>query len=188
MSEKSLQRQIWAVVALIAQPPDEHRTCHRSQELTKCFELLAAGERSQDLGNLEDRIWAIWCDHADPEARAAMQLAVQHLAARELSEAELVCTYIVRQWPEWAEGWNKRATLSFLQGRDTDSVADILCTLKLEPRHFGALGGFAQICLRNQAADAAVDALERLLFVNPSAPGVRDTIDAVRTQLPPRLH
>ena len=72
-----------------------------------------------------------------------------------LTAAKEVFDRLIERHPTWAETWNKRATVYFLQGRDSASISDIYLTLELEPRHFGALGGFAQICMRNGAADAA---------------------------------
>ena len=117
-----------------------------------------------------------------------MAEGIQLLAAGELVEAEALFDELIDHHPKWAEAWNKRATIYFLQGRDSASVGDIYDTLELEPRHFGALGGFAQICMRNGIPDAAQTALERLLAVNPSAPGVAETVAALRQHVPKTMH
>ena len=71
---------------------------------------------------------------------------------------------------------------------DAESVADIRYTLRLEPRHFGALGGLAQIALRNGAPDAARAALRNLLRSNPNAAGVAEVIETIDRDAPTTVH
>jgi tetratricopeptide (TPR) repeat protein len=117
-----------------------------------------------------------------------MAQGVRLLAAGELARAEAAFDQLIERDPKWAEARNKRATVYFLQGRDSASIADIFHTLELEPRHFGALGGFAQICMRNGAPDAARAALERLLAVNPGAPGIAEALAALERHHPKTIH
>ena len=74
---------------------------------------------------------------------------------------------VIRLAPGFAEGWNKRATVFYLMKNLDRSVNDIAQTLRLEPRHFGALSGLGLI---NQAlghTKAAIRAYERALKINP---------------------
>ena len=71
---------------------------------------------------------------------------------------------------------------------DAERVADIRYTLRLEPRHFGALGGLAQIALRNGAPDAARAALRNLLRSNPNAAGVAEVIETIDRDAPTTVH
>lgn len=188
MRGERLQERIWAVAELIGDLPAAPPACHRGDELAAAFAALDSAAEPEARQRTEERIWAIWCDHPDALARTALARAVHDMSAGRLEAAQAKLDALVEARGEWAEAWNKRATLHFLRGRDRESVADIERTLRLEPRHFGALGGFAQIALRNRAPDAAVSALERILRVNPSAPGVRETIAAVRAANPRSLH
>lgn len=188
MEAGEVQKRIWAVAELIDGLPVAPVACHRADELAAAFAALPEAGDPESRQRLEERIWSIWCDHADPAARTALARALHDISARRLEAAQAKLDALVAAHREWAEAWNKRATLFFLRERDGESVDDIERTLHLEPRHFGALGGFAQIALRNGAPDAAVVALERILLVNHSAPGVRETIAAVRAANPRSLH
>ena len=137
---------------------------------------------------IEDEIWAIWTSHENPALEARLQRAISGIARRRFSEAEQVLDDLVRDAPRWAEAWNKRATLRFLTQRDADSIADIRCTLQLEPRHFGAICGFAQICLRHGETAAAASAFGAALRLNPHLESVRGALTELEPPPPARLN
>ena len=187
-SADSLQRDVWRVVAQLDRlPPEPPETGHELDALLVCFRALC--ENSEPARSAaEDQIWAIWSNHPEEQLTAQMARGIRLLATGELARAEVVFDRLIERDPKWAEAWNKRATVYFLQGRDSASIGDIFHTLELEPRHFGALGGFAQVCMRNGAPDAARAALERLLAVNPGAPGIAETLAALEKHHPKTLH
>lgn len=117
-----------------------------------------------------------------------MAQGIRYLSDRALVEAEAIFDELIDDYPDWAEAWNKRATVLFLMHRDAMSVMDIRRTLELEPRHYGALGGFAQICVRNGVPDAALQALSRLLRLNPHAPGIAEAVATLSDDGPKTLH
>ena len=187
LQTNSLQTEVWRVTAQFEQLPPAPESGHRLEDLSSCFSALCdAGESARIAA--EERIWTIWCDHPDAQAKEKMVAGIRLLAAGELTQAEAVFDELIERLPGWAEAWNKRATVYFLQGRDSASIGDIFQTFELEPRHFGALGGFAQICMRNGIPDAAQAALERLLAVNPGAPGIAETVAALRQHVPRTMH
>jgi hypothetical protein len=73
---------------------------------------------------------------------------------------------------DYAEGWNKRATVLYLMGRFKESEADVMKTLELEPRHFGALSGQGLIKIALQDWTGAIYFLESALKINPHMHGV----------------
>jgi tetratricopeptide (TPR) repeat protein len=114
-----------------------------------------------------------------------MDTAIAALAGRDTETAQGILDRLVAAHPDWPEAWNKRATLYFVMERDAESLADIRRTLELEPRHFGALCGFAQICLRRGERVAAAAALERALQLNPHLEAARAALAALAPE-PPR--
>src|SRR3546814_6427569 len=103
--------------------------------------------------------------HDDPHLENRMQQAIGAIAQRRFADAETQLNDLVAAAPDWAETWNKRATLYYLTHRDAESVADIRRTLELEPRHFGAICGFGQICLRHGEMAAAAEAFAAALEI-----------------------
>ena len=157
-------------------------------ELVELFTALAADPPVDGAYAVEDRIWELWIDHPDPAAARRMNEAIAGIARRHYDAAGAVLDALVADLPDWAEAWNKRATLRFLEERDSDSIADIRRTLELEPRHFGAMSGFAQICLRQSRPDAALFALEAALEINPHLNAARTALNALRSRRPETLH
>ncbi len=74
---------------------------------------------------------------------------------------------IVKRLPNWAEGWNKRATMLYIMGEHDRSLADIERVLALEPRHFGALAGIGLIRMDKGEYREALAALRKALAINP---------------------
>ena len=101
----------------------------------------------------------------------------------DLRGAESVYSRIIEEAPEFSEGWNRRATVRFYQ-RDYDgSLDDIEQTLKLEPRHFGAVWGLGMILGTQQDFERAIIAFERLLEIKPSATDARPRIELLKREL-----
>ena len=156
--------------------------------LDALFETLQSDDPAPSTEEIEDEIWAIWTSHDDPALETRMQHAIAAIARRRFDEAEQLLDGLVRDAPGWAETWNKRATLRFLQHRDAESVADIRRTLELEPRHFGAICGFGQICLRHGETAAAAGVFAAALEVNPHLDSVRAMLAELEPDPPRRLN
>lgn len=183
----SVHAAIWKTISLLADSVLTKDTGPNQAELAVCFEELKSSD-SDMRSAAEERIWALWCDYPSPEAKVVLADGIRFLSGGNLAQAEAIFDRLVCEYPTWAETWNKRATVYFLQNRDAQSVADIFRTLELEPRHFGALGGLAQICARNGAPDAVKQALLRLLEIYPHASGVAEAVAAFGDNVPPVLH
>ena len=92
-------------------------------------------------------------------------------------------TTVIEQAPEFAEGYNMRATAYFMMNQYGLSVADIERTLALEPRHFGALGGLGMIMERTDRPKQALFAYEKLLEVHPKSPQAMDAVERLKVAL-----
>jgi Flp pilus assembly protein TadD len=90
---------------------------------------------------------------------------------------------LVRLAPDFAEAWNKRATVLFLKGDYGNSIADIQRTLALEPRHFGAISGLGIILERLGDKQGAMRAFRRGLEINPNMPGAKDAVERLSPEV-----
>ena len=180
--EEALHRTLAVVARASAQPkPVRHRS-----RLDMLFTALAATTSPELAAAIEDDIWTIWttCPY-DPPATRAVARAIVLLAGRDLESAEEILDDLVVGRPDWAEAWNRRATLHLIMRRDIEALDDIARTLVLEPRHFGALANFAHVCLRHGDPVTARVVLEQVLRLNPHAAAVRSTARLLAERLTP---
>ena len=125
----------------------------------------------------EQAIWRIWARSGNPEADRLYQTGIEQMNAGELQQAIVTFTRIIKLKPDFAEGWNKRATLYFLVGDLRKSLADCDEVMKRNPYHFGALSGYALIYTRLEYYDRALEYSRRALEVNPNLDGVKQNIE-----------
>lgn len=92
-------------------------------------------------------------------------------------------TALTEQAPDFAEGWNARATAYYLMGQYGPSIADIGHVLTLEPRHFGAISGLGMILRDTGHKAAARDAFRKSLAINPHQDGIRQALDELERDL-----
>lgn len=109
-------------------------------------------------------------------AEIALERASRDIAASRYDIAETRLALLLRRRPDWAEAWNKAATLYYILGRDDESVAAIHHALEIEPRHFGAMCGLGEILRSQGDGEAACLAFRRALRVHPWLGGVRQTL------------
>ncbi len=132
---------------------------------------------------IERQIWQIWVEHKNPEIARLMQHGMAALNEDDAQEALDTFGQVVRADKNFAEGWNKRATVEFVMGDFDASIADIERTLALEPRHFGALSGLGQIYLAMNKKALALKALRAALAVDPHLEGVRERAEELKKEV-----
>lgn len=134
--------------------------------------------------DIESKIWSLWVVHdSNPDATGMMRLGIQMMQANQLSEAGLVFSRLIDTQPDFAEAWNKRATVRYMLGDHDGSKADIVEVLEREPRHFGALSGLAMIHMQNGNLKGALNAYEAALLINPFMLNAQTMIDALKQKL-----
>jgi tetratricopeptide (TPR) repeat protein len=171
---------IFAVIALAASPAVGDQ---KDPRLDKLFVQLKSAATVETAQSIEAEIWDIWMRSGDDKVDALMAIGVARLNEGDNDRALDAFNQMVRLAPDFAEGWNKRATTLYLMGRFTDSVRDIERVLALEPRHFGALSGLGLCNLQLNRDQEALRALERVASVDPNMPGLKLRIDELKKRL-----
>ena len=171
-----------ALVAMNAELPAD------TPELDALFAKLRTAREKTERRATTQRIWSVWCSHAEAAAVDAMRTVVEAFDSGELDHVGETLDRMVDRWPDWAEAWNKRATLRFVEDRHTESLDDIVRTLEREPRHFGALSGLGQICLGHGDLTSALLAFERVLSIDPGVREVQQAVSMLRKRAQTTIH
>jgi tetratricopeptide (TPR) repeat protein len=124
----------------------------------------------------ERSLWRIWSRSGDPEVDALFTEGVEEMQHGAAPAAIQTFTTIIEKKPDFAEGWNKRATVYYLEGEYQKSLRDCDEVLKRNPDHFGALAGYGQIYLALGEPERALDYFQRALRVNPNLGGVEAAV------------
>ena len=173
---------ILAVLA-IAGPGEPARADQDDPRLDRLFERLQHTPDAAEAHGLEQRIWQVWLESDDAAVNRLMERGIVALRTQQYRAALQAFDRMVAQAPEFAEGWNKRATVHYLMGNWRASVRDIQRTLALEPRHFGALFGLGLIYEALEQPEAALRSFEATLTLNPHSASTRQMIEQLRRQL-----
>jgi tetratricopeptide (TPR) repeat protein len=146
--------------------------------------LGALGDPDTGVRNLAERsIWNIWGRSGDPEIDRLFEVGLEQMQGQEYLEAIETFSEIIRKKPDFAEGWNKRATLYYMIGALEKSLADCDEVIKRNPVHFGALAGYGLIYLRLDRPALALQYFERALAVNPNMAQIETAAEELRRQL-----
>jgi tetratricopeptide (TPR) repeat protein len=168
---------------LIAGAGEPARADQDDPRLDPLFERLQHTPDPAEARGLEQRIWQVWLDSDDAAVNRLMERGIVALRTQQYPTALQAFDRMVAQAPEFAEGWNKRATVHYLMGNWRASVRDIQRTLALEPRHFGALFGLGLIYDALEQPEAALRSFEATLTLNPHSESTRQMIEQLRRQL-----
>ena len=154
----------------------------KNSKLDKLFTQLKNAKDLTSAQVIENEIWEIWSLHPLDNRRGfrLTELLIQGtrlMNMGELSKAYEVFTKIITVESDWAEAWNKRATVLYLMKQYESSLADIEITLVLEPRHFGALSGQALNYIELNLYEKAIKSYKAAQRIYP-------IIDAAKKMIP----
>ena len=155
----------------------------KDSRLTPLFDALQKAGSPEEAQTIEAIIWSIWAQTGDHELDMLLLEGSMAMSNDDYDTAMRDFNEVVKRAPNFAEGWNKRATLYFLMGNYMASLSDIDKTLALEPRHFGALAGLGLINLQMDRDQAALDAFQRVLKIDPMNAAARTNAEIVKHRL-----
>jgi tetratricopeptide (TPR) repeat protein len=151
-------------------------------ELDALFEGLRGQDPSAAM-QIEARIYDIW----SKSGSASMDLLLER-GRKALNEGDTILavehfTALIDHAPEFAEGYNARATSFFQDGKYGLALADIQQTLSLNPRHFGAMSGLALILEEIGRPEDALEAWREVEAIHPHREGLSDAVRRLETQV-----
>jgi tetratricopeptide (TPR) repeat protein len=178
-------------LAALAETADADRRRHGALRLAEMGTMadvpaLVAALRDADplvRGLAERALWQVWSRSGDAATDRLFAEGLEQMSARQGEQAIETFTRVIERRPDFAEGWNKRATVYYLVGEYAKSLADCDEVVRRNPHHFGALSGYGMIYLKLDQPARALQYFERALAVNPNLEGVRETADTLRRML-----
>jgi tetratricopeptide (TPR) repeat protein len=168
---------------LIAGPGELAVADQNDARLDGLFQRLQETRSPAEARTIEQQIWQLWLESGNPAVDRLMAQGIVAMREEHYDDDLRAFDRMVGQAPDFAEGWNKRATVHYLMGDWTASVLDIERTLALEPRHFGALFGLGLIYDALEQPEAALRSYEATLQLNPNSESARARIEELRRQL-----
>ena len=151
----------------------------RQSELDKLFNDLKINNTSLSF-KAEQKIWKMWSTHPSEQKLTEMLSKGSDLVNNQkLNEAIIIFSKVIELDPDWAEAWNKRATVLYLIGEFQKSQNDIDKVLELESRHFGALAGQGLVNIQLKNYEKAIISYKKALEIYPSMKSPETMIEKI---------
>ena len=151
--------------------------------LDPLFDKLKDAKSLEVAQSLSNRIWNIWITNDKDSINILMRQGMRAMQTGDFATAYDYFTTMTDLEPEFAEAWNKRATVLFLLGDLDGSIKDVKRTLALEPRHYGALTGLGMINDELEDEEGALEAYEAALEVHPFLPEATIRVEQLKKSL-----
>ena len=140
----------------------------KANDLNILFFDLKNAKNETIAKKIETKIWQNWIrGGSSKKSNQKMLEGIDLLNYGNLDKAYVIFKNLSEIEPKWAETYNKLATIKYLQRDYRSSIYYINLTLKLEPRHFGAISGLAQINLSLDKFDEALKNINYVLKIHP---------------------
>ena len=161
------------------QPPSELPPVQRgdpTKNLDRLFAALRAAPSDESAKFIEGRIWALWTAAGGDTANLLMSRVRTALEGKDIELAIKLLTAIIDIKPDYVEGWNRRATIYFMQRDFGSAISDLRQVLAREPRHFGAWAGLGMILQDIGEDKLALQAFRRALELHPRLERIPDLV------------
>lgn len=154
-----------------------------AKDLDGLFAQLGKTRNTRRAKRISGRVWELWRESDSKSVDLLTGWASTAMSAKRFSQALDLLDQVVYLRPDFAEGYNQRATLHFMMENYAKSISDIERTLALEPRHYGALAGLASIFERLNQKERALDTWYRTLAVYPAMKSAQNAVIRLEEQL-----
>jgi tetratricopeptide (TPR) repeat protein len=137
---------------------------------------------------IEQKIWKLWSTHPyDTKLTAMLAKGSDLVNEKKLDEAIVVFSKVIDLDPNWAEAWNKRATVLYMIGDFKKSQDDIDKVLELEDRHFGALAGQGLVNIQLENYEKALKSYQKFQEIYPSMKSTKIMIKQIKNLIKKQL-
>ncbi|AZO52616.1 MAG: hypothetical protein EOS78_25520 [Mesorhizobium sp.] len=155
----------------------------KQARLDRLFSDLKRERNEKAAERIAGNIWNEWFQSGSASIDLMMQWSQKAMNDQKFDVALDFLDQVVTLQPSYAEGWNRRATVHFMMKNYGKSMADIDRTLQLEPRHFGALSGLAQIMAETGHKQSALEAWQKVLAIYPMMRSAQNQVATLSEEL-----
>lgn len=161
----------------------EDTPAQRTKLLDELYARLATAPDETTAAEIAAAIEQLWQHSGSATADLLVARATAATEAQHRDLAMKLLNAAVELQPDYVEAWNRRAYLFYLQDDYKRALGDLRRVLALEPHHFKALEGLANILQHLGEKKAALEAYESLLKVNPNMPGAKKARDDLKIEV-----
>jgi tetratricopeptide (TPR) repeat protein len=154
-----------------------------AEERADLYARLADSKDADETAGIITRLLHSYSESGSDTADLLLRRARQAIGIEQYSDALKILDSTITLLPDWAEGWNARATVRYLDDDYDGSMADIAETLKREPKHLGALMGMAAILEARGKREEALKVYERALAIAPHWRNAEEAADKLKAAL-----
>lgn len=164
-------------------PAISSASAQQQARLDKLFSDLKRERNDKAAERIAANIWQQWSESGSASIDLMMEWSQKAIGAQKFDVALDFLDQVTTLDPAYAEGWNRRATVHYMMKSYAKSLADIDRTLRLEPRHFGALSGMARIMADTGRKQAALDAWQHVLTIYPMMRSAQTEVSTLSEEL-----
>ena len=151
-------------------------------DLEEWFDRLASAKSPMEAHGAEQQIVRRWAESGSATVDLLMSWAAEAMEEKNHARVLDLLDQVIVMKPDFAEGYNRRATVYFAMGDVSRSFADIERTLALEPRHFGALSGLGTVLMEIGDRSRAEEIYRRALAIHPQLTSVKEALDKLEAE------
>ncbi len=170
--------RVEAASALATRPPKSLR--QRNKALSDLYARLATADDRQSAKTISASIERLWHFTGSETISLMMERALSALQAKDVELSLRLLDSVVSLAPTFAEGWNRRAYVHYLQKDYGSALADLRRALTLDPNHFKALDGLGNVMRQIGRKDAALVAFRMLLDIHPFWSGAKQAVQELK--------
>ena len=165
-----------------------HADESQEKQIDNLFNQLKTTTNYEISKKIESKIWELWSTHPlEDKLTVLLEDGSSYVSQNKLETAYKTFTKAIELDPNWAEAWNKRATVLYLMGKYEQSQADIDKVLELEQRHFGALAGQGLVNIQLKNYEKAIESYKRAQEIYPAMQSPKIMIEQIEQLIKQQL-
>jgi tetratricopeptide (TPR) repeat protein len=155
----------------------------REKTLSDLYALLATADDEETAKAITDAIERVWLHSGSATIDVLMERSIKAMSQKNVDLALKLLDSVVDLAPDFTEAWNRRAFVHFVRKDTERALGDLRRALALDPNHFKALDGLAQILREIGQKKPALKAFRQLLDIHPYWAGAKEAVDELEREV-----